>query len=196
MTSQESTEPFDIKKLPRIEISKPMDSMMRFAFGFFLLIMPAIILIKALSKEDLSSLQALIVALSYYSILAFCLLCIKRNYVLDGQRQLLMRQTAVLGHVSTSVICTFKEIGCIAIESLERQSKSGPTGQFWYESRIILKNRKVIKLHRTFEDSYDEIQDAQQYADYIGCKLFGPKPGLEMKILGDAHGNISIEFVR
>lgn len=196
MTSQENTELFDIKKLPRIEICKPMDSMMRFAVGFLLVLMPAVILIKALSKGDLSSLHVLIVALGYYSILTFCLLCIKRNYILDGQRQLLMRQTAVLGQASTSVICSFKEIGCIAIESLERQSKSGPTGQFWYESRIILKNKKVIKLHRTFEDSYDEIQDAQQYADYIGCKLYGPKPGLEMKILGDAHGNISVEFVR
>jgi len=36
----------------------------------------------------------------------------------------------------------------------------------------------------------------EQYAEYLGLKLFGPKPGLEMKIVDAQGGGITVGFGR
>lgn len=190
-------EKFDIRKLPRLEIIKPIDQMMRILVIIFCLVLPTGVLIRGLREGMIEVSSALLVAVVWLALVAAIYYGVKRYYFLDRMRKGLFRATRIFGSVSESYICAFSDISCVAVDSLERYTKNGGgTGQFWYESCFILKSTKIIRLHRTFEDSYDEIQDAEQYAEYLGCNLHGPKPGLEMKVVSDGKGSVSVEFVR
>lgn len=193
----ENTGKFDIKKLPRLEIIKPIDQMLKIFVVIFGLVLPLGFLMRISRDNGLEPLNALMMGAAWVILLAAIYYGVKRYYVLDRTRKQLFRATRIFGTVSESYVCAFSDIGCVAIDSHERMTKNGGgTGQFWYESCFVLKNKKIIKLHRTFEDSYDEIQDAEQYAEYLGCNLHGPKPGLEMKVISDGKGSVSVEFVR
>ncbi|MBU1106724.1 MAG: hypothetical protein KKB51_08675 [Candidatus Riflebacteria bacterium] len=197
MQDMDSNEKFDIKKLPRLEIDKPIDQMMRILVVIFCLVIPIGTLLRGLRDDMIEVPNALLIGAAWLVLVAAIYYGVKRFYVLDRMRKALFRATRIFGSVSESYVCAFSDISCVAIDSHERTTKNGgSTGQFWYESCFILKNKKIIRLHRTFEDSYDEIQDAEQYAEYLGCRFFGPKPGLEMKVVNDANGGTSVEFSR
>ena len=190
-------EKFDIRKLPRLEVSKPMDAMMRIAAGIFLLLIPYGTLIRLVRDNGLQPGSAAIIGLVYAAFLTAVYYGCKRYYLLDRTRNALFKVTRVFGMVSESYLCSLGDIACVTIDSRERMTKNGgSTGQFWYESCFVLKNNKIVRLHRTFEDSYDEIQDAEQYAEYLGVNFFGPKPGLEMKVCKTPDGKTIVEFVR
>lgn len=197
MQDSEKTEKFDIKKLPRLEISKPMDQMMRTLGIILLVIVPSGVLFRGLMDGMIEPGKAFLAGIFYVVIVTSLYYGIKRYYVLDQTRRTLFRVTRIFGSVMEKFVCPLSDISCIAIDSRERTTKNGTsTGQFWYESCLILKNKKVIRLHRTFEDSYDEIQDAEQYAEYLGCPFFLPKPGLTMKVATTHNGETIVEFVR
>ncbi len=197
MTEFDADEKFDIRKLPRLEIIKPIDSMLRWfvflIFGF----VPVAFVARALTEGKMQTLQALIGLLVYFALFGAIYYGIKRYYVLDRTRNALFRTTRIFGSLHEKYVCALGDITCVAIDSRERTTKNGgSTGQFWYETCLILKNQRVIRLHRTFEDSYDEIQDAEQYAEYLGISCFNPKPGLEMKVVKMSDGKTGVEFCR
>lgn len=195
MQDSEKIEKFDIKKLPRLEISKPMDQMMRILAIIMLVVVPYGTMFRGLTHGMIEPGNAALIGLAYALLLASIYYGIKRYYVLDQSRRTLFRATRIFGSVIEKFICPLSDISCVAIDSRERTTKNGTsTGQFWYESCLILKNKKIIRLHRTFEDSYDEIQDAEQYAEYLGCPFFAPKPGREMIVVKNQKGETSIEF--
>lgn len=196
MQDFDSGEKFDIRKLPRLEISKPIDVMMRWLLLLFFVVVPVGVLIRGTVDGRVTPLNALIAGVVYGAIVTALYHGVKRYFVLDRTRKGLFRVTRIFGSLSETYICGLADIACVTVDSLERTTKGGSTGQFWYESCLVLKNSKIIRLHRTFEDSYDEIQDAEQYAQYLGVKFFGPKPGFAMKVVKDADGSTLVEFSR
>lgn len=197
MQDIDSHEKFDIKKLPRLEIIKPIDQMMRILVIIFCLVLPVGMLLRGIRDDMIEVPNALLIGAAWLLLVAAVYYGVKRYYVLDKARKALFRVTRIFGSLSERYVCAFSDISCVAVDSRERSTKNGgSTGQFWYESCFILKDKKIIRLHRTFEDSYDEIQDAEQYAEYLGCRFFGPKPGLEMKVVKDANGSAVVEFSR
>lgn len=197
MQDNSQGEKFDIRKLPRLEIVKPLDSMMNFFLFLIFVVVPVGVVVRGTVEGKILTLHALLALVAYGAITGAIYYGVKRYFVLDRSRNSLFRVTRIFGLISEKCICGLTDIACVAVDSHERTTKNGTsTGQFWYESCFILKNKKVIRLHRTFEDSYDEIQDAQQYAEYLGIEFFGPKPGLEMTIGKNADGSILVEFKR
>lgn len=198
VTTENREEKFDVKKLPRLVISKRIDSMSR--IGLSLAAIFPFLIIFSFYKDQHINLNQLLIGEGAYLISLVVITLIyqnsSRNYILDGKRQLLMRETNILGMNTVQQIATFREIGAIAIDSAERHTKNGGgTGQFWYMTYIILNNGKKLKLHQTFEDSYDEIQDAEQYAEYLGCRLYPPKPGMDMEVVKSSRG-VEVIFKR
>ncbi len=197
MQDFDSAEKFDIKKLPRLEIVKPIDVMLRWLLFLFFVVVPVGVLFRGMADGRVTIINAALAGTIYGVIVAALYYGVKRYFVLDRTRNGLFRVTRIFGSLSETYLCSLADIACVTVDSLERTTKNGgSTGQFWYESCLILKNSKVIRLHRTFEDSYDEIQDAEQYSEYLGVKFFGPKPGLEMKIIKDHDGSTIVEFRR
>lgn len=195
--SVDNEEKFDIKKLPRLEIIKPIDQLLKILVIILGLVLPIGMLMRGAREGMIEPLKALLIGSLWLVFLAAIYYGVKRYYIIDRKRGLLFRATRIFGSVSEKPVCSLAEIVCVAVDSHERTTRSGAgTGQFWYETCFVLKNKKLIKLHRTFEDSYDEIQDAEQYAEYLGLKLFGPKPGLEMKIVDAQGSGITVEFGR
>lgn len=191
-------EKFDVKKLPRLVISKRLDSMTSILVKL-MAIFPTLFIFSSY-KDDYINFNQFLIALGVYLVILVLIILIaknsSRNYILDGKRQLLMRETNLLGLVKIDQIATYKDIAALAIDSSERQTKGGiSTGQFWFMTYIILNSGKKLKLHQTFEDSYDEIQDAEQYAEYIGCKLYLPKPEMAMELVKSSRG-IEVVFRR
>lgn len=192
-----NTEKFDIKKLPRLEIIKPMDRQMRIFIIIFCVVIPVGVLMRGIRDNMITAGNAMFAVLGYTALVASIYFGVKRYFVLDRTRNGLFRVTHIFGSLNEKYLCGLADISCVAVDSHERTTKNGGgTGQFWYESCLILKNKRVIRLHRTFEDSYDEIQDAEQYAEYLGCRFFGPKPGLEMKVINAPDGATVVEFTR
>ncbi len=162
MTEFSTDEKFDIRKLPRLEIIKPIDSMLRWFIFLIFGFVPVAFVARALTEGKMQTLQGLIGLLVYFTLFGAIYYGIKRYYVLDRTRNALFRTTRIFGSLHEKYVCALGDIACVAIDSHERTTKNGgSTGQFWYETCLILKNQKVIRLHRTFEDSYDEIQDAE-----------------------------------
>lgn len=196
-TQMNSDEKFDIKKLPRLEIVKPIDGMLRWFLMLMFIVVPLLFLLRSVKDGYMTVLSA-VVAGAIYAVIATALYYgVKQYYVLDRVRNALFRVTRIFGSLSESYICAIADINCVAVDSRERTTKNGgSTGQYWYETCLILKNGKIVRLHRTFEDSYDEIQDAEQYAEYLGVQYFNPKPGLEMVVVKGPDGKNIVEFRR
>lgn len=197
MTSGDGGEKFDIRKLRRLEIKKPLDSMMRWFLFLMFVVVPAGFILRATADAKMT-LPVAFLSGSVYAVIAVSLYYgVKRYFVLDKTRNALFRVTSIFGSISEKYLCALGDIDCVAVDSRERTTKNGATtGQYWYETCLILGNGKIIRLHRTFEDSYDEIEDAEQYAEYLGVQFFNPKPGLEMKIVKSPEGKNLIEFHR
>ena len=197
MAANESGERFDIRKLPRLEIVKPLDSMMRFFLFLMFVFLPAGFLLRSIADARMTPVTALFSGAVYAMIAAALYYGVKRYYVLDRTRNALFRVTSIFGSISEKYLCALGDINCVAVDSRERTTKNGAsTGQFWYETCLVLRNGNIVRLHRTFEDSYDEIQDAEQYAEYLGIQLFNPKPGFEMKVVKGPNGKNLVEFHR
>jgi hypothetical protein len=121
----------------------------------------------------------------------------KRLFIFDRTRKAIFKQTRIFGSTFERCVCPLSEVACVAVDSLEKTGKYGtPTGLFWYETCLILKNLKILRLHNTWEDSYEECNDAQQYAEYLECPYFAPKPGLQMKPVKEPGRGVIVKFER
>jgi hypothetical protein len=190
------SEKFDIKKLPRFEIRKPIDRLTRMLLVCLSCIVPAG-LRDLVSGGELEARSAFLIGICFYAVLTVLYCGGKYHYVLDRGRNALFRVTGVFDLVWVSFVCKMDDIVGVAVDSLEHTGEAGnSTGRFWFESCLILKNETILRLHKTFDDSYDEIEDAQQYAEYIGCCFYAPKTGREMKVCRTPTGETVVEFTR